>query len=254
MAQNSSIEWTEATWNPVTGCTKISPGCKFCYAERMALRLKAMGQPRYRDGFKVTLQDDLVELPLKWREPRMIFVNSMSDLFHRDIPVEFIQRCFETMRKASQHTFQILTKRPERVAELASVLTWPSNVWMGTSVESADYTRRIHELQAVPAKIRFLSVEPLLGPIPQLPVRGIAWVIVGGESGPGARPMDADWVRQIRDRCLRYNVPFFFKQWGGVQKSRSGRILDGRTWDEFPTRTTVERATSEKERPMARAM
>ena len=254
MAQNSSIEWTEATWNPVTGCTKISPGCKFCYAERMALRLKAMGQPRYRDGFKVTLQDDLVELPLKWREPRMIFVNSMSDLFHRDIPIDFIQRCFETMRKASQHTFQILTKRPERVVELASDLPWPSNVWMGTSVESADYTWRIHELQRVPAKVRFLSVEPLLGPIPQLPLRGIAWVIVGGESGPGARPMDADWVRQIRDRCLRYNVPFFFKQWGGVQKSRSGRILDGRTWDEFPTRTAIERAASKKERPLARAM
>ena len=254
MAQNSSIEWTEATWNPVTGCTKISPGCKFCYAERMALRLKAMGQPRYRDGFKVTLQDDLVELPLKWREPRMIFVNSMSDLFHPDIRADFIQRCFETMRKASQHTFQILTKRPERVVELASDLPWPSNVWMGTSVESADYTWRIHELQRVPAKVRFLSVEPLLGPIPQLPLRGIAWVIVGGESGPGARPMDADWVRQIRDRCLRYNVPFFFKQWGGVQKSRSGRILDGRTWDEFPTRTAIERAASEKERPLARAM
>ena len=254
MAQNSSIEWTEATWNPVTGCTKISPGCKFCYAERMAMRLKAMGQPRYRNGFKVTLQDDLVELPLKWREPRMIFVNSMSDLFHPDIRVDFIQRCFETMRKASQHTFQILTKRPERVVELASDLPWPSNVWMGTSVESADYTWRIHELQRVPAKVRFLSVEPLLGPIPQLPVRGIAWVIVGGESGPGARPMDADWVRQIRDRCLRYNVPFFFKQWGGVQKSRSGRILDGRTWDEFPTRGSIERTVSEKERPLARAM
>ena len=155
------------------------------------------------------------------------------------------------MRKASQHTFQILTKRPERVAELASVLTWPSNVWMGTSVESADYTWRIHELQRVPAKIRFLSVEPLLGPIPQLPLRGIAWVIVGGESGPGARPMDADWVRQIRDRCLRYNVPFFFKQWGGVQKSRSGRILDGRTWDEFPIQNANERAASEKERSLA---
>ena len=254
MAQNSSIEWTEATWNPVTGCTKVSPGCKFCYAERMALRLKAMGQPRYRNGFQVTLQDDLVELPLKWREPRVIFVNSMSDMFHRDIPVEFIQRCFETMRKASQHTFQILTKRPERVVELASDLPWPSNVWMGTSVESADYTWRVHELQRVPAKVRFLSVEPLLGPIPQLPVRGIAWVIVGGESGPGARPMDAAWVRQIRDRCIRYSVPFFFKQWGGVQKSRTGRILDGRTWDEFPIQSVSERAASEKERSLARAV
>ena len=247
MAHNSSIEWTEATWNPVTGCTKISPGCKFCYAERMALRLKAMRQPRYRDGFKVTLQDDLVELPLRWREPRMIFVNSMSDMFHRDIPVEFIQRCFETMRIAKQHTFQILTKRPERVVELVSDLPWPSNIWMGTSVESADYTDRIHELQKVPAKVRFLSVEPLLGPIPQLPVRGIGWVIVGGESGPGARAMEADWVRQIRDRCIHYGVPFFFKQWGGVQKSRTGRTLDGRTWDDFPRQSVNEKSTGEKE-------
>lgn len=254
MAQNSSIEWTEATWNPVTGCTKISPGCKFCYAERMAMRLKAMRQPRYRDGFKVTLQDDLVELPLRWREPRMIFVNSMSDMFHRDIPVEFIQRCFETMRIAKQHTFQILTKRPERVVELASDLPWPSNIWMGTSVESVDYTDRIHELQKVPAKVRFLSVEPLLGPIPQLPVRGIGWVIVGGESGPGARAMEVDWVRQIRDRCIRYSVPFFFKQWGGVQKSRTGRILDGRTWDEFPSQSVNEKATGEKERSLAGAL
>ena len=254
MAQNSAIEWTEATWNPVTGCTKVSPGCKFCYAERMALRLKAMRQPRYRNGFKVTLQEDLVELPLKWREPRMIFVNSMSDMFHREIPAEFILRCFETMRKAKQHTFQILTKRPERVVELAPDLPWPSNVWMGTSVENADYTDRIHELQKVPAKVRFLSVEPLLGPIPQLPVRGIGWVIVGGESGPGAREMEADWARQIRDRCVRYNVPFFFKQWGGVQKSRTGRILDGRTWDEFPMQSANERATGEKERSLAGAV
>jgi protein gp37 len=254
MAHNSSIEWTEATWNPVTGCTKISPGCKFCYAERMALRLKAMRQPRYRDGFKVTLQDDLVELPLKWREPRMIFVNSMSDMFHRDIPVEFIQRCFETMRIAKQHTFQILTKRPERVVELAADLPWPSNIWMGTSVESTDYTGRIHQLQKVPAKVRFLSVEPLLGPIPQLPVRGIGWVIVGGESGPGARAMEADWVRKIRDRCIRFSVPFFFKQWGGVQKSRTGRILDGRTWDEFPRQSVNEKVTGEKKRSLAGAL
>ena len=246
MAQNSTIEWTEATWNPVTGCTKVSPGCKFCYAERMALRLKAMGQPRYRDGFKVTLQDDLVELPLKWRQPRTIFVNSMSDLFHRDIPTEFIQRCFETMRKASQHTFQVLTKRPERVLELAADLPWPSNVWMGTSVENADYVWRIHELQQVPAAVRFLSVEPLLGPIPRLPVSKIHWVIVGGESGPGAREMKPEWVQQIRDRCQRYEVPFFFKQWGGVKKSQTGRILDGRTWDEYPIHFADERTRSGK--------
>ena len=246
MAQNSTIEWTEATWNPVTGCTKVSPGCKFCYAERMALRLKAMGQPRYRDGFNVTLQDDLVELPLKWRQPRTIFVNSMSDLFHRDIPTEFIQRCFETMRKANQHTFQVLTKRPERVVELAADLPWPSNVWMGTSVENADYVWRIHELQQVPAAVRFLSVEPLLGPIRRLPVSKIHWVIVGGESGPGAREMKPEWVQQIRDRCQRYEVPFFFKQWGGVKKSQTGRILDGRTWDEYPSHFADERTRSGK--------
>lgn len=254
MAQNSSIEWTEATWNPVTGCSKVSPGCKFCYAERMALRLKAMGQPRYKGGFKVTLQEDLVELPLRWLTPRMIFVNSMSDLFHSAIPTDFIRRCFETMQKASQHTFQVLTKRPERVAEIAAELPWPSNIWMGTSVETAEFTWRVHELQRVPAKTRFLSVEPLLGPIPQLPLSGISWCIVGGESGPGARPMEATWARQIRDRCVRYEVPFFFKQWGGVQKSRSGRILDGKTWDEFPITIPNERVVGEKERSLAGVM
>ncbi len=234
MAQNSSIEWTEATWNPVTGCTKISPGCKFCYAERMAKRLQAMGQPRYADGFQLTLQQDLVELPLSWKAPRVIFVNSMSDLFHKDVPTEFIQRCFDVMERASQHTFQILTKRPERVLEVSGQLPWPKNVWMGTSVEDADYSWRSSVLSRTPAAIRFLSVEPLLGPIPRLPIKRIEWVIVGGESGPGAREMNPDWVRQIRDRCVSHEVPFFFKQWGGVQKSRTGRILDGRTWDEMP--------------------
>ncbi|MGI8978197.1 MAG: DUF5131 family protein [Pirellulaceae bacterium] len=254
MALNSSIEWTEATWNPVTGCDKVSPGCKFCYAERMAMRLQAMGQPRYRNGFDVTLQEDVVELPLKWREPRVIFVNSMSDLFHKDIPAAFILRCFETMLRASQHTFQVLTKRPERARELAADLPWPANLWLGTSVESAKYVSRIHELQRVPAKIRFLSVEPLLGPIPRLPLSGIAWVIVGGESGPGARSMDSDWVRQIRDRCLTYSVPFFFKQWGGVQKSRTGRVLDGRTWDEYPATIARESHRGKKERQLAAVM
>ena len=234
MAQQSSIEWTEATWNPVTGCTKISPGCKFCYAERMARRLRAMGQRRYRNGFEVTLQEDVVDLPLRWKTPQMIFVNSMSDLFHKDISVEFIQRCFETMRKATQHTFQVLTKRPERVAELANQLVWPDNVWMGTSVENADYVHRIAALVKVPAAVRFLSVEPLLGPIPRLPLESIDWVIVGGESGPGARPMEAAWVRQIRDRCVKKGVPFFFKQWGGVNKKRTGRMLDGMPWNEMP--------------------
>jgi protein gp37 len=234
MAQTSTIEWTEATWNPVTGCTKVSPGCKFCYAERMAYRLQAMGQERYRDAFRLTLQPDALEAPLHWRTPRTIFVNSMSDLFHCDVPLEYIRRCFEIMAAASQHTFQILTKRPERTAELSQQLSWAKNIWMGTSVENANYVCRIKSLRVVPAHVRFLSVEPLLGPIPRLPLKGIHWVIVGGESGPGARPMDADWVRQIRDRCVKSGVPFFFKQWGGTNKKRAGRELDGRTWDEMP--------------------
>jgi protein gp37 len=234
MAQASTIEWTEATWNPVTGCTKISPGCKFCYAERMANRLRAMGKARYQNGFRVTLHDDALEAPLRWRSPKTIFVNSMSDLFHEDVPADFIQKCFSVMTKASQHTFQVLTKRPERAAQLQATLTWPSNVWLGTSVESEQYLHRIDEVCRVPAAVRFLSVEPLLSPIPQLPLEGVHLVIVGGESGPGARAMNVEWVREIRDRCLSRNVPFFFKQWGGVNKKRSGRILDGRTWDEMP--------------------
>ncbi len=234
MAQSSSIEWTEATWNPVTGCTKISPGCKFCYAERMAHRLEAMGQPRYADGFRLTLQPDLVDLPLKWKSPRVIFVNSMSDLFHKDVPTEYIQSCFDVMNRATQHTFQILTKRPERVLEISNDLPWPKNIWLGTSVENADYAWRSSTIAKTPAAIHFLSVEPLLGPVPKLPLKGIEWVIVGGESGPGAREMKPEWVRPIRDKCIAMNIPFFFKQWGGVQKSRTGRILDGRTWDETP--------------------
>ncbi len=234
MAQASSIEWTEATWNPVTGCTKISPGCAHCYAERMAKRLQAMGQVRYRNGFRVTLQPDIVELPLHWKQPRMIFVNSMSDLFHKQVPAEFIGRCFEVMEKASWHTFQVLTKRPERALELASCLPWPDNVWMGTSVECAKYIPRIDILTQIPAAVRFLSLEPLLGPLPDLPLEDVHWVIGGGESGPRARAMDPSWVRQIRDRCITHSVPFFFKQWGGVIKSRFGRSLDGRTWDEMP--------------------
>lgn len=234
MAQESSIEWTEATWNPVTGCTKISPGCKHCYAERMALRLRAMGQPRYRDGFSVKLQHDVVSLPMRWKKPRVIFVNSMSDLFHEAVPDEFILECFAVMNETPRHVFQVLTKRPQRLAGLAAGLDWTDNIWIGTSIESADYTPRAKLLAAVPAAVRFLSVEPLLGPIPRLPLTGIDWVIVGGESGPGAREMKPDWVRQIRDRCVGRNVKFFFKQWGGVHKSRTGRLLDGRTWDEMP--------------------
>jgi len=234
MAQLSSIEWTDATWNPVTGCTKVSPGCKLCYAERMAKRLQGMGQPRYRNGFATTLQEDLLEAPLDWAKPRRVFVNSMSDLFHEAVPESFITQVFAVMERASRHVFQVLTKRADRLAALAPVLPWPSNVWMGVSVESADYTWRIARLRRVPAAVRFLSVEPLLGPIPRLPLQGVDWVIVGGESGPGARPMDPAWARNIRDRCLSAGVPFFFKQWGGVRKKRTGRLLDERTWDEMP--------------------
>ncbi|MEM1271577.1 MAG: phage Gp37/Gp68 family protein [Bacteroidota bacterium] len=234
MAANSSIEWTEATWNPVTGCSKISPGCKHCYAERMANRLSLMGQHRYANGFRVTLQHDLVGLPLQWKKPRTVFVNSMSDLFHKDVPDNFIYACFETMVTASQHTFQVLTKRPERVLSMSKELPWAPNIWMGTSVENANYSWRSKAIARSRAAICFLSVEPLLGPIPRLPLSGIDWVIVGGESGPGARPMCPTWVRAIRDRCVSRDVPFFFKQWGGVNKKRTGRELDGEFWDEMP--------------------
>lgn len=237
MAANSSIEWTEATWNPVTGCNKVSPGCKNCYAERMANRLAAMGQPRYANRFKVTLQEDLIELPLTWKRPRTVFVNSMSDLFHKDVPDSFIEACFSVMNTASQHTFQVLTKRPERVREIAHRLAWGSNIWMGTSVENAEYSWRSKAIARVPAAVRFLSVEPLLGPIPRLPLANIDWVIVGGESGPGSRPVELEWIRSIRDRCLSRQVPFFFKQWGGTNKKRTGRKLDGRFWDQMPPRT-----------------
>lgn len=234
MAQCSTIEWTEATWNPVTGCTKLSAGCARCYAERMAKRLQAMGQERYRNGFKPTLQPDVLQVPVRWKRARMVFVNSMSDLFHKQVPAEFIAECFAVMERASQHTFQILTKRPERAGELADTLPWPRNVWMGTSVENARYTGRIDSLRQVPAVLRFLSLEPLLGPISSLSLDGIDWVIVGGESGPGARPMEAKWVLEIRDRCLEHRVPFFFKQWGGVLRSRAGRELEGEIWNQMP--------------------
>jgi protein gp37 len=234
MAINSGIEWTETTWNPVTGCTKISPGCKNCYAERMAFRLQAMGQPNYRNGFQVTLHDRMLPLPLEWRKPRMIFVNSMSDLFHKDVPEEFIEKTFAVMRKASWHTFQVLTKRSDRLREIEEKIDIPENVWLGVSVECEDYLTRIDDLRAVNVSVKFLSLEPLIGPLPGLNLDGIDWVIVGGESGPGARPMQEEWVTDIRDICLAANVPFFFKQWGGVVKKRTGRVLDGRTWDQMP--------------------
>lgn len=234
MATNSHIEWTQMTWNPVTGCTKLSQGCKHCYAERMAKRLKAMGQARYRNGFAVTLHEDLVDLPLQWRQPRTIFVNSMSDLFHHDIPLSFIQRVFATMEQCPHHTFQVLTKRSKRAAELAGCLPWPSNVWMGVSVENEEVVDRIRDLQQVPAAVRFLSVEPLIGPLESLSLRDIHWVIVGGESGPGARPMKQEWVESIYHQCRIAEVPFFFKQWGGTRKDLAGRELHGKTYDEMP--------------------
>lgn len=235
MAVNSHIEWTEATWNPVTGCTKVSPGCKHCYAERIAKRLQGMEQPRYRNGFTVTLQPDILDLPLRWKQPRVIFVNSMSDLFHEDVPFEFIERVFETMRSASHHVFQVLTKRADRLLELDACLSpWPRNVWMGVSVEHEDYTWRIDWLRHTGARTKFVSFEPLLGPLPALDLDGIDWVIVGGESGPGARPMDKRWVVDIRRQCEEQNRKFFFKQWGGVNKKKAGRTLDGRTYDAMP--------------------
>jgi len=242
MAERSTIEWTEATWNPVTGCSKVSTGCKHCYAERLARRLQAMGAVRYRNGFAVTLHPAVLDLPKRWRQPRMIFVNSMSDLFHESVPPEFIQRVFATMRDCPQHTFQVLTKRSARLRDLAQYLDWAPNIWMGVSVENRRVIHRIHDLQAVPAHVRFLSCEPLLGPLDDLPLDGIHWVIVGGESGPDARPMQAEWVRTIRDQCRRADVPFFFKQWGGVRKDRTGRELDGRAYDEMPRAARREEA------------
>ena len=241
MAQGSKIEWTEATWNPVTGCTKISPGCRNCYAERLSKRLKAMGVAQYANEFSLTLHPESLDLPLRWKKPKRVFVNSMSDLFQRGIPFDFIQDVFAVMVEASRHQFQILTKRPEIALEYAKKLRWPANIWLGTSVENQHYVHRVHTLTRIPARVRFLSVEPLLGPISRLPLRGIDWVIVGGESGPGARPMREPWVTQIRNRCQSFGVPFFFKQWGGVNKKRAGRMLEGRTWDETPDTSPRER-------------
>jgi len=234
MRGKSHIEWTESTWNPVTGCSKVSAGCKHCYAERMAARLQAMGNTRYENGFAVTLHPDLADAPRSWKAPRVVFVNSMSDLFHPEVPFEFIERIFTTMRECPQHTFQILTKRSDRLVELASRLNWAKNIWMGVSVEDDRVVRRVRDLSMVPAAVRFLSCEPLIGPIENLPLAGIDWVIVGGESGPGARSMKIEWVRSIFRQCRKSGSAFFFKQWGGVQKHRTGRELRGKTYDEMP--------------------
>jgi protein gp37 len=234
MAKKSSIEWTESTWNPVTGCTKVSAGCKHCYAERMAERLMAMGQPNYVNGFNVTIHPHMLELPLRWKKPQAVFVNSMSDLFHEDVPLDYVKRIFDVMRKAYWHRFQVLTKRSGRLAELDSELSWTPNIWMGVTVEMDQYRSRIDDLRATGAHLKFLSLEPLLGPLPDLDLKGIDWVILGGESGPKARPMAPEWVRDLRDQCCRARVPFFFKQWGGTNKKKTGRLLEGRTWDELP--------------------
>jgi len=230
----TAIEWTESTWNPVTGCTKISPGCRHCYAERMSVRLKAMGQPNYQGGFGLTSQPQMLDRPLRWKRPQMIFVNSMSDLFHEGVAVDLILRVFDVMRQAHWHQFQVLTKRAERLEQLAPRIDWPANVWMGVSVENADYLFRIDHLRRTAAAVKFLSIEPLLGPLEGMDLAGIDWVIAGGESGPGARPVAEAWLLDVCRQCQAAGVPFFFKQWGGVNKKRNGRTLAGKTWDELP--------------------
>lgn len=234
MASNSSIEWTEATWNPLTGCTKVSAGCKHCYAERMAKRLKAMGSPNYANGFKLTLQPQMLEAPYKWRKPRKVFVNSMSDLMHPDVPDDYIVRVFNVMNDNLQHRFQLLTKRPERLAGIESLVRWSPNIWMGVTVENDRFLDRVDLLRSCGAQVKFLSLEPLLGPLSRIDLDSIDWAIVGGESGPKARPMEEDWALDLRDKCIDASVPFFFKQWGGVQKHRQGRLLEGREWNQIP--------------------
>lgn len=248
MASDSAIEWTNSTWNPVTGCTKVSPGCDHCYAETFAERFRGVPGHPFERGFDLTLRPDRLQQPHAWNKPRLVFVNSMSDLFHADVPDEFIMQVFDNMGAAERHTFQVLTKRPERMRRLLRAYyrnvgnTFTAfggphkNVWVGVSIESADYAWRADMLRETPAAVRFLSLEPLLGHIPAIILRGMDWVIVGGESGPGARAMLSQWARDIRDDCVAMGIPFFFKQWGGVRKKRHGRILDGRTWDEMPER------------------
>ena len=238
----SAIEWTESTWNPLTGCTKISPGCKNCYAERMAKRLKSMGQEKYINGFELTQHPQVLADPPLWKKPQVIFVNSMSDLFHKDVPLSFIKDVFSVMKEAHWHKFQVLTKRAERLAELSAELEWAENIWMGVSVENNDYQFRIDHLRTTGAKTKFLSLEPLLGPVSDMNLSKIDWVIVGGESGPKSRPIQEEWVLDIRDQCLATKVPFFFKQWGGVQKKKAGRLLQGKIWSQMPKNIQFARA------------
>lgn len=243
MADRSMIEWTEATWNPTTGCDQISAGCDNCYALTLARRLKAMGAAKYQadgdprtsgPGFGLTLHPDALDVPRRWRSPRLVFVNSMSDLFHARVPVEFVRRVFEVMAGTPQHTYQLLTKRSRRLMRLAGELDWPPNLWMGVSVENEQVLRRVDDLRQVPAAVRFLSCEPLLGSLDQVDLAGVHWVIAGGESGRRHRPVESPWVIELRDHCQAADVPFFFKQWGGYTPKAGGRLLEGRTWDELP--------------------
>ena len=239
MADNSRIEWTEATWNPVTGCSKVSPGCAHCYAETFAERWRGLPGHPYQQGFDLRLWPERLEVPLRWRRPRTIFMNSMSDLFHEEIPTEYIAKIFDVMQRAEWHVFQVLTKRPERLEALAEDLPWPPNVWMGVSIENRRFVHRADHLRRTPAQIKFISAEPLLGPLGRLDLSGIHWLIAGGESGPRHRPMKVEWARDLRDRCAEENVAFFFKQWGGIRSKTGGRVLDGRTWDELPATPAV---------------
>ena len=229
----SGIHWTDRTWNPTTGCSKVSEGCANCYAERMAKRLQAMGCAKYRNGFKVTLHPETLEEPLHWKKPQRVFVDSMGDLFHEAVPTGFVHSAFDAIRRANRHVFQVLTKRAIRMSGFAAD-DWPVNLWAGVTVEDAQTQERVNYLRLIPAPVRFLSLEPLLGPMGDLNLEDIHWIICGGESGPGARPMKMEWVREIRDKCIGAGVPFFFKQWGGVRRCERGRVLDGRTWDEMP--------------------
>lgn len=234
MAQNSTIEWTESTWNPVTGCTKVSSGCKNCYAERLALRLQAMGNRNYKNGFSVTMHHHALGIPLRWKKPKMVFVNSMSDLFHSEVTLDFIEIIFQVIERTPQHTYQVLTKRSERLIEIQEKLRWPDNLWLGISIENEECSYRVNHLVNTNAQVKFISFEPLIGPVDSVQLKGIDWVIVGGESGPGARPMKQEWVDKIKIECQKKDIPFFFKQWGGFNKKKNGRVLDGKTWDEMP--------------------
>jgi protein gp37 len=231
---DTTIEWTEVTWNPTTGCDKISAGCKFCYAEVMSKRLMAMGQHKYRNNFDLTIHESELTRPYSWRKPRTVFVNSMSDLFHKDVPTEFIKQVWRVMNETPQHTYQVLTKRAERIEELSNQLTWTPNIWMGVSIENELVMHRLEHLRNTGALIKFISAEPLIGPLPNMNLKGIHWVIVGGESGKGARLMEKKWVIDIKDQCRKFNTSFFFKQWGGVRKKEAGRLLDGIEYNEFP--------------------